>query len=598
MPKLKRTHLDSRSIVCIICRSKIFKKGRVLNNGTKLIDLLRGKYELLNNYDPGDMTRPNALCPTCCSDLYNSDNDKQLTASPPLLKACAYININAKPEAMHTRACSTVSACDICQTAQQRYKKPHQPCLCPTCTHYNNIAATPTISPKPEIIHEFSTDNLLQMQSTLNLSNVNTLKLARSLRSICGRSAVEPGFRENLVDISNKAKHFYSHVTGNFHISKKDGYQDRVLVYCHDIEEMVSYVLEERKYDPFNHIVRIGLDGGGGFFKIVMNVIDTTSLHTSGIFKDTGVKSILLLAVVEDISELYSNLVFILSKIQNLDRIKYHICSDIKLINTIVGIQSCAGKHPCPYCKTIKIFYPLAEARTLGSIRHSASAYTLAGSKKKLAQLYTNCANQPLITGDDDEYTLNICAPPQLHIMQGIVKHVYDRMYEDWSGVKLWLTQINIKQKKYHRGAFVGNDCIRMLKNVDRLQQIAEFHNVHIIQKYVHILRCLYDVVKSCFGMKLDVEYEKYINIFQNVYKDLGISTTPKVHILIKHVPEFIKKHNRSLGWYSEQALETTHYDFKRNCWEKQGYKRNIGHPDYAQNLMSAVIGYTSKNIS
>ena len=49
-------------------------------------------------------------------------------------------------------------------------------------------------------------------------------------------------------------------------------------------------------------------------------------------------------------------------------------------------------------------------------------------------------------------------------------------------------------KKKYHSGAFVGNDCIKMLKNVDRLQQIAEFHNMHIIKKYVHILRCLYDV--------------------------------------------------------------------------------------------------------
>ena len=42
------------------------------------------------------------------------------------------------------------------------------------------------------------------MQSTLNLLNINTIKLASSLRSIRGRSAVEPGFRENLVDISNK----------------------------------------------------------------------------------------------------------------------------------------------------------------------------------------------------------------------------------------------------------------------------------------------------------------------------------------------------------------------------------------------------------
>ena len=65
--------------------------------------------------------------------------------------------------------------------------------------------------------------------------------------------------------------------------------------------------------------------------------------------------------------------------------------------------------------------------------------------------------------------------------------------------------------------------------------------------------------------MKLDPQYNFYIQQFENVYKDLGISITPKVHILIKHVPEFIKKHNRSLGWYSEQALENTHYDFSRN---------------------------------
>lgn len=49
-----------------------------------------------------------------------------------------------------------------------------------------------------------------------------------------------------------------------------------MLVYCHDIEALVTHVLNIREYDPFNHLVRIGLDGGGGMFKIVMNVIDTT----------------------------------------------------------------------------------------------------------------------------------------------------------------------------------------------------------------------------------------------------------------------------------------------------------------------------------
>ena len=128
---------------------------------------------------------------------------------------------------------------------------------------------------------------------------------------------------------------------------------------------------------------------------------------------------------------------------------------------------------------------------------------------------------------------------------------------------------------------------------MDKLQQIAPLY----IQKYVDVLRCLYQVVTSCFGMTLEPDYESVIMKFKEIYVDLGLSITPKVHILIEHVPDFCKKHGRSLGWYSEQALESCHYDFLRNCWEKQSYKRPLGHPAYAQKLMAAVIAYSSKHI-
>ena len=182
--------------------------------------------------------------------------------------------------------------------------------------------------------------------------------------------------------------------------------------------------------------------------------------------------------------------------------------------------------------------------------------------------------------------------------MQGIVKHIYENMAKEWPGVSIWLDQINVQQKNYHHGAFVGNDCMKMLKNTDVLQKIAEEQNVHSAAKYVHIFRCFHKVVINCFGMTLDSEFESDISLFKDLYVDLGISITPKVHILVKHVPYFIKKHNCSLGWYSEQALESVHYDFYKNCWEKQRYKRNLGHPDYAKNLMRAVIVYSSRNIS
>jgi len=182
--------------------------------------------------------------------------------------------------------------------------------------------------------------------------------------------------------------------------------------------------------------------------------------------------------------------------------------------------------------------------------------------------------------------------------MQGIVKHIYENMVKEWPGAEVWLKHINVKQKDYHHGAFVGNDCKKMLKNTDILQKIAEDQNAYSAQKYVNAFKCLNDVISSCFGMVLDTEYEHYIAQFKDVYIDLGISITPKVHILVEHVPDFIKKHKRSLGWYSEQAVESIHYDFLRNCWEKQHYKRRLGHPDYATNLMRAVISYSSKNIS
>ena len=70
-----------------------------------------------------------------------------------------------------------------------------------------------------------------------------------------------------------------------------------------------------------------------------------------------------------------------------------------------------------------------------------------------------------------------------------------------------------------------------MLKNLDILQQMAESHDKHIIQKYVHILRCFYYVVKSCFGMTLDPQYDTYIKEVKCAYKDLDITITTKVHI-------------------------------------------------------------------
>ena len=116
MPKNKRNHESSRSVVCLICRYKIFKNGHILKDGANLTTLIRTKYKLLCNYDPSNMTFPNSICPTCRISLNNCKNDSNIKA--PFITASSYIDSEVWP-AKHTRMCSNTSAFYICITAQQ-----------------------------------------------------------------------------------------------------------------------------------------------------------------------------------------------------------------------------------------------------------------------------------------------------------------------------------------------------------------------------------------------------------------------------------------------------------------------------------------------
>ena len=75
--------------------------------------------------------------------------------------------------------------------------------------------------------------------------------------------------------------------------------------------------------------------------------------------------------------------------------------------------------------------------------------------QEKVCKLYGNFVFEPIIPGKDNDRILDICAP-ELHIMQGTVKQIYDEMFKKWPGVKMWLDLIHLKQKNYHNDTFLG----------------------------------------------------------------------------------------------------------------------------------------------
>ena len=139
-----------------------------------------------------------------------------------------------------------------------------------------------------------------------------------------------------------------------------------------------------------------------------------------------------------------------------------------------------------------------------------------------------------------------------------------------------------------------GNDCLKLLRGLDCVKQIAEQKDFKQANGFIQTLFLFKDVVTSCFGTTLDPDFEAKIESFKQSYINLPISITPKVHAVFHHVPQFIKRKNMGLGLFSEQATEALHSNFKP-FWDR--YKRNPENPDYSKHLLSCVIEYNSKKI-
>ena len=82
----------------------------------------------------------------------------------------------------------------------------------------------------------------------------------------------------------------------------------RDMVYVKNTSEFIRYIIDDRGLDIHDALVRISLDGGQNFLKVLVNIFDPNRKHsTSSVYDDSGVKSFIL-AIVEDVSEDNGNL--------------------------------------------------------------------------------------------------------------------------------------------------------------------------------------------------------------------------------------------------------------------------------------------------
>ena len=178
-------------------------------------------------------------------------------------------------------------------------------------------------------------ETIKELQLNLDLSKRGTYKLIQTVRKT-NKSSVEPGIHKKLDESLRCLTDAYSIKVCQFEISA-DQCESRNLIVLNDVSDFVLDLIKEKGLDPTTATVRVGVDGGGGFFKICVNVFDSFEAefksagdsieigsNPSKNYLDTGVQRIQFLAIVEDIPETYENVKTIL-KFLDLESLGFNI---------------------------------------------------------------------------------------------------------------------------------------------------------------------------------------------------------------------------------------------------------------------------------
>ena len=166
-----------------------------------------------------------------------------------------------------------------------------------------------TISPA------LKTQDMVTVQLNTGLSNVGMMKLARVVNQTSGAKLVEPNFNKHFLAVGQKLSDFFTHSNIKASDAKGETGSDHNVAHCKNITDLIGTISTSRNVST-ERIIKIGIDGGKGFLKFCLGVIDRATkesppqkrLLTDRLAKDTGLKRQMLVAVAEELSETYENL--------------------------------------------------------------------------------------------------------------------------------------------------------------------------------------------------------------------------------------------------------------------------------------------------
>ena len=401
--------------------------------------------------------------------------------------------------------------------------------------------------------------------------------IEKNIRKDLGRSGVESNASRINKDRSHSLEDFYVSEPLDFEMISKLGNKkikqivQKDLVYVKDPSDLIMHICDERNIILQEAMVRIGIDGGQSSLKVVMNIFDPNEPEAVGSDnqKYTGVNKMIVLALVRDVQETYSNLELIFEK-SKLRDLKFKLACDLKVLNIILGLSAHGGKHACLYCDGT-INQP-GGLRTIANLKSSHESYLCSGGDKRKMSQFGNVVNKCLLEEKEDVPILDIIPISELHHLMKVVTKLSELLTAD-DGLKRLYKDLGIHWHGYNGGGLDGKNSSKVLKS---LNTIRDYVITNKMLKFIPVIDALVsfsDVVQSCFGMQLDSEYRRKIEHFNDRISELEINQRSdnlnfsmgwKGHNLKFHLADQLDLMKMPLGIYSEQTSEAAHRSMKK----------------------------------
>ena len=107
------------------------------------------------------------------------------------------------------------------------------------------------------------------------------------------------------------------------------------------------------------------------------------------------------------------------------------------------------------------------------------------GRKKGKAKECYNCTNLPMFKFGEKDFVIEKFPPPELHLLTGLFNHMYNGMLENCelkNCAEKWAENAGVDRTFCPSLSFVGNHCIRLLKNIDLLLETNPPRSVHKVR--------------------------------------------------------------------------------------------------------------------